>query len=67
MGNRSDFCQTFNTECVVFIISIASCAQRYYYDLYHCHIEAAAPKKEERRLLYLDFKREIASVAKFPA
>jgi hypothetical protein len=46
--------------------------------IYHCHFEAAPHrnearngkeegKKRQRRLLYLDFKREIASVAKFPA
>lgn len=41
-------------------------AQRYYYDLYRCHVEAAVPKnikrgknRSRRRLLYLDFKREI--------
>lgn len=54
-----------STLCVVFIISNASSAQRYHYDLYPRHFEAAAPKKDgkRRRLLYLDFKREIASVA----
>lgn len=57
-----------STYVLFLSFSNASSSQQYYYDLYQCHFEAAAPKKDgkknaRRRLLDLDLKREIASVA----
>lgn len=70
MGNRSDFCQTFSMICVAFYHFQSECATIILWFISLPFWCRRRPKKKKivlRRLLYLDFKREIASVAKIPS